>query len=80
MNARLSKNFSMKGLGEAVAAAITETASGKFTNKAYVGTLANGGTKIAPYHDLAKAVPSKVQVDVRAIAKDIISGKIKVTA
>jgi basic membrane protein A len=70
----------MKGLGESVASVISEVNAGKFTNTAYVGTLKNGGAKIAPFHDLAKTVPSKVQVDVRAIAKDIIAGKIKVTA
>jgi basic membrane protein A len=70
----------MKGLGESVAAAISETAKGKFTNAAYVGTLKNGGTKIARYHDQAKRVPSKVQNEVRTIANDIIAGKIKVTA
>ena len=68
----------MKGLGESVAAAIKESASGKFTNTAYVGTLANGGTKIAPYHDLAKKVPAKVQNEVRKIAEDIKSGKLKI--
>jgi basic membrane protein A len=69
-----------KGLSVSVESVINEVATGKFTNKPFVGTLANNGTGIAPFHDLAKAVPSKVQVDVRAIAKDIISGKIKVTA
>ena len=68
----------MKGLGEAVGSAITESAKGKFTNKAYVGTLANKGTKIATYHDLAKKVPAKVQNEVRAIAAQIVAGKIKV--
>jgi basic membrane protein A len=68
----------MKGLGEAVGSVITDVAKGKFTNAAYVGTLANKGTKIDTYHDLAKKVPSKVQNEVRAIAADIVAGKIKV--
>ena len=68
----------MKGLGEAVGSVITDVAKGKFTNAAYVGTLANKGTRIATYHDLAKKVPSKIQNEVRAIAADIVSGKIKV--
>ena len=68
----------MKGLGESVASAIKESATGKYTNTAYVGTLANGGTKIAPFHDLAKKVPAKVQNEVRKIAEDIKSGKLKI--
>ena len=68
----------MKGLGEAVGSVITDVSKGKFTNTSYVGTLANKGTKIATYHDLAKKVPSKIQNEVRAIAADIVSGKIKV--
>jgi basic membrane protein A len=68
----------MKGLGESVAAAIKESASGKFTNTAYVGTLANGGTKIATFHDFAKKVPAKLQNEVRQIAADIKSGKLKI--
>ncbi len=68
----------MKGLGESVASAITESAAGKFTNTAYVGTLKNGGTKIAPYHDLAKKVPAKLQNEIRKLAADIKAGKVSV--
>ncbi|CAB4705054.1 unannotated protein [freshwater metagenome] len=68
----------MKGLGEAVGSVIKESAKGTFTNTPYVGTLANKGTKIATYHDLAGKVPAKVQNEVRAIAADIVAGKIKV--
>lgn len=68
----------MKGLGESVAAAIKESASKKFTNTAYVGTLKNGGTKIAPYHDFAKKVPAKLQNEVRQLGLDIKAGKVSV--
>ena len=68
----------MKGLGESVAAAIKESSTGKFSNTAYVGTLANGGTKIAQFHDFAKSVPAKLQNEVRKIAADIKSGKLKI--
>jgi basic membrane protein A len=68
----------MKGLGESVASAIKDSAAGKFNNTAYVGTLANGGTKIAPFHNLAKKVPGKLQNEVRKIAEDIKAGKISV--
>jgi predicted metalloprotease with PDZ domain len=48
----------MKGLGESIQAVIAEVNAGKYTNKAYEGTLANKGTRLAPFHDLASAVPS----------------------
>ena len=68
----------MKGLGESVASVIKEVAAGKFKNTAYVGTLANKGTSIARYHDLAKAVPAKVQNEIKVLTADIKSGKLKI--
>ena len=41
----------MKEIGAAVEQAITDSVSGKFTPEPYVGTLANGGVSIAPFHD-----------------------------
>jgi basic membrane protein A len=68
----------MKGLGESVSAVIAEVNSGKYTNKAYVGTLANKGTRLAPFHDLASAVPATLAKELAAIEKKIVSGAIKV--
>jgi basic membrane protein A len=68
----------MKGLGESVYSVIDEVNRGKFTNKAYVGTLANKGTRLAPFHDLASAVPSTLAKELAAIEKSIIARKIKV--
>jgi basic membrane protein A len=68
----------MKGLGESVQSVIAEVNKGKFTNKAYVGTLANKGTRLAPFHDLASSVPSTLAKEIAAIQKKIIAGSIKV--
>jgi basic membrane protein A len=68
----------MKGLGESVQSVIAEVNKGKFTNKAYVGTLANKGTRLAPFHDLDGAVPSTLAKEIAAIQKKIIAGSIKV--
>ena len=68
----------MKGLGESVYSVIAEVNAGKFTNKAYVGTLANKGTRLASFHDLASAVPSSLAKEIAAIEKKIIAGSIKV--
>ena len=68
----------MKGLGESIQAVIAEVNAGKFTNKAYVGTLANKGTRLASFHDLASAVPSTLSKEIAAIQKKIVAGSIKV--
>lgn len=68
----------VKGLGEAVSSVIAEVNAGKFTNKAYSGTLANKGTRLASFHDLASAVPSTLAKEIAAVQKKIIAGSIKV--
>jgi len=68
----------VKGVGTSVTAVIKSVAAGKFTGTGYLGTLANKGTFLAPYHDLAKKVPARLQNEVRAIGKDIKSGKLKI--
>ena len=65
----------MKGLGESVKSVINDVQAGKFTNAAYVGTLKNGGTKLAPYHDLIRAVPSGLSSEVAKLTTSIKNGK-----
>jgi basic membrane protein A and related proteins len=68
----------MKGLGNSVKSVINDVEAGKFTNSAYVGTLKNGGTTIAPYHDLIRVVPSALRKEVTQLRTGIINGKISV--
>ena len=68
----------MKGLGESIQSVISDVNKGKYTNKAYSGTLANKGTRLAPFHDLKSAVPSSLAKELAAIEKKIIAGSIKV--
>lgn len=68
----------VKGVGTSVTAVIDDVAAGKFTSTTYLGTLANQGTYLAPYHDLASQVPSALQDEVRQLGVDITSGKVKV--
>ena len=68
----------MKGLGNSVRSVINDVENNKFTNSAYVGTLKNGGTTIAPYHDLIRQVPSALRKEVTALRTGIINGKISV--
>jgi basic membrane protein A len=72
-------NSVTKGVGASVAAVITDTVKGKFSNVQYVGTLANKGTGLAGFHDLAKKVPAKLQQELRALASSISAGAVDVT-
>jgi basic membrane protein A len=68
----------MKGLGNSVKSVINDVEANKFTNDPYVGTLKNGGTRIAPYHDLIRVVPSALRTEVTKLGSAIISGKVSV--
>lgn len=72
-------NSTFKGVGESVKSVIAETAAGKFTNAPYVGTLANGGGRLAGYHDMASKVPAALQNEIRELSKAIIAGTVKVS-
>lgn len=65
-----------KGIPSAVKAAITSAAGGKFTGGNYIGTLANGGVTLAPFHDFQSKVPSSLQSELNTIKQGIISGSI----
>jgi basic membrane protein A len=66
-----------KGIQTAVKGAVINAAVGSFTGGNYIGTLANGGVTLAPYHDFASKVPGALQSELATIKADIISGKIK---
>jgi basic membrane protein A len=66
-----------KGIQTAVKTAVTAASNGTFKGGTYVGTLANGGVTLAPYHDFASKVPSTLQSQINTIKSEIISGKIK---
>ncbi len=71
-------NSVTKGVGASVAAVILDTVKGKFSNAMYVGTLANKGTGLAGFHNLAKHVPYQLQGELRALAKAITAGSVVV--
>ena len=59
---------------------IDQTVTGAFPSGSYVGTLANDGVGLAPYHSLAGDVPAALQAEITQLTKDLISGKVKVAA
>jgi len=70
----------MKNAGDAVSAIIGDDIDGKYTNEPFIGTLANGGVGIAPYHDLAASVDPTLAGEVQDLTQQIIDGKIVVTS
>jgi basic membrane protein A len=66
-----------KGIQTAVKTAVLSAANKTFKGGTYIGTLANGGVTLAPYHDFASKVPSSLQSEISTIKSEIISGKIK---
>ena len=69
-----------KGLSQAVQTYLDQAAKGTFPTGSYIGTLANNGTGLAPYHDWASKVPQALQTEVNQVKQDIISGKITITS
>ena len=68
----------MKQMGEAVETVVKQDKDGQFTNKPYVGTLANDGVQLAPFHDFDSQVPAELKSELDQIKKDIADGKLKV--
>jgi basic membrane protein A and related proteins len=69
----------MKGLDVAVEASIASGVEGTFSNELYVGTLENGGTKLAPFNQFDGAVPAELKSELETVAAGIIDGSITVT-
>ena len=66
-----------KGIVAAVKTAVMTAASGSFKGGNYVGTLANGGLMLAPFHTFASQVPASLQAELRSLQAQIISGALK---
>jgi basic membrane protein A len=66
-----------KGIATAVSTAVEDVANGKFKGGNYIGTLANGGVALAPFHDFASQVPSSLQSELAQVKAGIINGSIK---
>ncbi len=66
-----------KGITTAVKNAVLNAAHGTFTGGNYIGTLANDGVTLAPYHDFASKVPASLQSELAQIKTQIENGTIK---
>ena len=66
-----------KGIVPAVKTAVLSAASGMFKGGTYVGTLANGGAVLAPFHLFAGKVPASLQSELAQVGAGIASGTIQ---
>ena len=69
-----------KGLTTSVKQYADKVAAGNFPSGNYIGTLANGGTGLAPFHQWDSRIPSNLKSQLDKIKQDIISGKISITS
>ena len=66
-----------KGIVPSVKATVLSAANGTFKGGTYVGTLANGGAVLAPFHDFASKVPAALQTELQQVGVGIASGSIQ---
>ncbi len=66
----------LKNMDVAVYDAIRMVVEGKFHGGVYVGTLANGGVGIAPFHDFEDKVPDDLKAELEQVKQGIIDGTI----
>ena len=65
-----------KGIVPSVSTAVLSAAKGTFTGGTYIGTLANGGAVLSPYHDFASQVPASLQSELKTVEMGIENGTI----
>jgi basic membrane protein A and related proteins len=65
-----------KGITTAVKTAVLAAANSTFKGGNFLGTLANGGVVLSPYHDFAAQVPATLQAELKTIQTQIENGTI----
>jgi len=66
----------LKNMDNSVYDVIKDTMEGEFDGcGVYIGDMANGGVGLAPYHDLADAVPDDLKAEIEELAQEITSGE-----
>jgi basic membrane protein A len=71
----------VKNIPDAVRDAVLKTAGGTLQGgTGSIGTLANNGVELAPYHDFDGKVPAELKTEVDKLRQDIISGTVKVSS
>ncbi|MDC4233652.1 BMP family ABC transporter substrate-binding protein [Actinomyces sp. B33] len=68
----------MKEIGASVEQVIKDSVDGKFSAEPYVGSLANGGVSIAPFHDFDSQVPQELKDEVEKLSEQIKNGELTI--
>ena len=68
----------MKQIGASVEQTIKDSVEGKFSAEPYIGSLANGGVSLAPFHDFDAQVPQELKDEVEKLSEQIKSGELKI--
>ena len=66
-----------KGIQSAVKTAVQSAAGGSFKGGTYIGTLANGGAVLSPFHDFSSTVPAALQSELTTLEAGIENGTIQ---
>jgi basic membrane protein A len=66
-----------KGIVASVKSVVLSVANGSFQGGTYIGTLANGGAVLAPFHDFADKVPASLQAELQQVTTGIENGSIQ---
>jgi basic membrane protein A and related proteins len=69
-----------KNLSGSVQTYLSKAATGTFPTGSYVGTLANDGTGLAPFHQFTSKVPAALKTQLDQVKSDISDGTIKITS
>lgn len=69
-----------KGMDVAVYDAIEASMNGEFSSDPFVGTLENGGTGLAPFHEFEDEVSDELKAELEQLTADIIAGDIVITS
>jgi basic membrane protein A len=65
-----------KRMDQTVPLAIQQAMQGTFMGGELVGTLANGGVSLAPYHEFDSQISAELKAELDAVAKGIIDGSV----
>jgi basic membrane protein A len=68
----------MKGLDVAVVDTVGETVGANYTNIPYIGTLANGGVGLAPFHEFDDEISDETKQELADLQRQIIIGELEV--
>ena len=70
----------VKGMDIAVFDAIKAAMDGSFSSEPFVGTLENGGTGLAEFHEFDDKVSAETKAELDKLKEDIIAGTIEITS